>query len=279
MIKKLTVLFCVFIFATACEEGNNAIYTVLNDYQTGAVLRTISQSGEYNVYDTSGSVFELEIEEHDTENGALLQSVDVFISLNSGGETLLRSLKPAEFSTGPKGLPRTKMDISLADVLATLQLRSTDVTGGDAIHIRLQLNLTNGNSYTAKDAASSLTGSYFASPYQYSKVIKCIPIGTIDGVYTLHLNDSYGDGWNGAQLVVTVDGSATEYTLEDGASGKFEHTIEGASSMSFAFVSGDWDSEVTYSIVYSELDGTNSQTAISDGPTPAVGEKTLSVCQ
>lgn len=124
-----------------------------------------------------------------------------------------------------------------------------------------------------------MTGSYFASPYKYSKVIKCIPIGAIDGIYTLNLNDSFGDGWNGAELIVTVDGSATAYTLEDGANGSFEHRIEGANTMSFSFTSGDWDSEVTYSIVYADLNGNNSQTAISDGPSPAMGEKTLSICQ
>lgn len=279
MLKKIISLLSFLLLMTACEEGDNAIYTVLDDYKTGAVLRTIAQSGEYNVYDTAGSVFELEIEEHDVEDGALLQTVEVYLSLNSRSEVLFRTLLAGEFSTGPKGLPRTKMQISLAEALSALQLSSTDVTGGDTINIRLQLNLTNGNTYTDKDAASSLTGSYFASPYKYSKVIKCIPIGAIDGIYTLNLNDSFGDGWNGAKLIVTVDGIATEYTLEDGASGSFEHRIEGASNMSFSFTSGDWDSEVTYSIEYSSFDNTNGQTAISDGPTPSVGEKILSICQ
>ena len=278
MMKKYIKLMSILLLAAACQESDNAIYTVLDDYQTGAVLRTISQSGEYNIYDTSGSIFSLEIEEHDKQNGGLFQNMEMYISIN-GGEKLYRTVEPSEFATGPTGLPHAKVDISLAIVLSTLQLNANQVTGGDTVNIRLQLNLTNGKSYMDKDAASSLTGSYFASPYRYSKVIKCIPIGAIDGNYVLNLNDSYGDGWNGAKLTVTVDGVATDYTIEDGASGSFTHTIEGASTMSFLFSGGDWDSEVTYNIVYSALDGSNTQTVFSDGPSPSDGEKILSICQ
>lgn len=49
--------------------------------------------------------------------------------------------------------------------------------------------------------------------------------------------------------------------------------------MSFLFSGGDWDSEVTYNIVYSALDGSNTQTVFSDGPSPSDGEKILSICQ
>ena len=84
--------------------------------------------------------------------------------------------------------------VGVASVLSSLQLNTNKVTGGDTVNIRLQLNLTIGKSYTVKDATSSLTGSYFASPYPNIKVIKCIPTGAIDGNYVLNLNDHYGNG-------------------------------------------------------------------------------------
>ena len=204
--------------------------------------------------------------------------MEIYIPIN-GGEKLYRTVEPSEFATCPTGLPRAKVDISLASVLSTLQLSINKVTGGDTVNIRLQLNLTNGKSYMAKDAASSLNGYYFASPYKYSKVIKCIPTGAIDVNYVLNLNDSYGDGWNGAKLPVTVDGVATDYTIDYGASGSFTHTIEGANTKSFWFSGGNWDSEVTYNIVYTALDISNTQIVFSDGPSPSDGEKILSICQ
>ena len=86
-------------------------------------------------------------------------------------------------------------------------------------------------------------------------------------------------GWNGAKLVVVVDGVTSEYTLADGASGSFTHTVTSGRTMSFSFASGDYDEEVTYNIVYAALDGSDEQVALSDGPSPAVGEKILSICR
>ncbi len=54
--------------------------------------------------------------------------------------------------------------------------------------------------------------------------------------------------------------------------------ITSGSTMSFSFASGDYDEEVTYNIVYTALDGSDEQVALSDGPSPAVGEKILSIC-
>ena len=50
--------------------------------------------------------------------------------------------------------------------------------------------------------------------------------------------------------------------------------------MGFKFVSGAWDSEVDFNIVFSKLDGSNSQTALPNvGASPATGYYALSVCQ
>jgi TonB-dependent SusC/RagA subfamily outer membrane receptor len=87
-------------------------------------------------------------------------------------------------------------------------------------------------------------------------------------------------GWNGAALVITVDGEKESFTLGSNlSSGKFTKKIEGATTMSFVFESGEFDSEVSYTIVYQSLAGDNEQIAISDGPSPTPGEKILSICQ
>ena len=213
-------------------------------------------------------------------NEDLLQDVQVFTKHQNGNEALMRTIQASDFTTGPKGLPRVDLKLSLKDALTTLGIGSSSVAGGDKITFRFQLNLTDGRSFTDIDSSSSLTGSYFAAPFSYSKIIKCIPIGAIDGLYTLNLVDSCGDGWNGAALVITVDGEKESFTLGSNlSSGKFTKKIEGATTMSFVFESGEFDSEVSYTIVYQSLAGNNEQTAISDGPSPTPGEKILSICQ
>lgn len=278
--KNNIIYLSILMSLLSCQKSNNDIDKVLSDFTNGAVLRTITQSGEFNIYDTEGSVFEITLEEHDTENGDLLQDVQIFTKHQNGNEALMRTIQASDFTTGPKGLPRVDLKLSLKDALTTLGIGSSSVAGGDKITFRFQLNLTDGRSFTDIDSSSSLTGSYFAAPFSYSKIIKCIPLGAIDGLYTLNLVDSYGDGWNGAALVVTVDGEKERFTLGSNlSSGKFTKKIEGATTMSFVFESGEFDSEVSYSIVYQSLDGDNEQTAISDGPSPTPGEKILSICQ
>jgi hypothetical protein len=274
--KKIITLFSLLLVTVSCQEPDTTINDVLDNYVTGAVLRGWNPTGDYNFFAPSTSIFTVEIEEHDDQNGALMQDVQVFVSLNSGTEVLIRTLTSTDFAVGPTGLPRHQLTVTLGESIAALGLSSSQYTGGDVINIRLQLNLTDGRSYTAKDAASSLTGSYFKSPYIYNMTIKCIPTGAVAGDYTIDMIDSWGDGWNGASITVTIDGVSQNVGLPTGANGSQTVTVPaGATSMSFAYVSGDWDSEVTYSITFNN--GGADQVAISE-TNPGAGVKVLSVC-
>jgi Zn-dependent metalloprotease len=109
--------------------------------------------------------------------------------------------------------------------------------------------------------------------------LECPVYDVIPGIYTLTMVDSYGDGWNGASVDVTIDGSTSSYTIDDGATATLVITIPaGTSTMSFAYTNGAYDSEVSYTITYTKLDGTSEQTALSDGPSPIGGIKTLNIC-
>ena len=274
--KKIITLFSLLLVTVSCQEPDTTINDVLDNYVTGAVLRGWNPTGDYNFFAPSTSIFTVEIEEHDEQNGALMQDVQVYVALNSSTEVLLRTLTSADFAVGPTGLPRHQLTVTLGESIAALGLSSSQYTGGDVINIRLQLNLTDGRSYTAKDAASSLTGSYFKSPYIYNMTIKCIPTGAVAGDYTIDMIDSWGDGWNGASITVTIDGVAQTVGLPSGANGSQTVTVPaGATSMSFAYVSGDWDSEVTYTITFNN--GGADQVAISE-TNPGAGVKVLSVC-
>ena len=241
--KNIFTYGFVFLLVLACKKSDNSIDKVLENYGQGAVLRTIDQSGEFNYYAISSSSFTATIEAHYKEDGGLMQNVEIFVSADGGTEAKLRTLMPSDFQVGPTGLPRATFTVTLAEVQNTISF-----SVWRNVAIRLQHNLTDGLSFTAKDAASSLTGSYFASPYQYNLIVGCFVTdgSAIPGKYTMNMVDSYGDSWNGAKLVVVVDGVTSEYTLADGASGSFTHTITSGSTMSFSFASGDYDEEVTY---------------------------------
>ena len=182
---------------------------------------------------------------------------------------------------GPVGLPRFDISISLTQALGALGVGS--FRGNDVVTVRFQLNLTDGRSFSRTNVTGSMTGSYFRSPYQYPIVIGCRfdanNTGAVPGVYTITGQDSWGDGWNGATLKWTIDGVTTSWTVA-GTDGTTSFTVPAsASTFGFEFTSGDWDSEITYQVNWTGLDGSGSQTALSDGTSPAVGFKAMNICQ
>ncbi len=158
-IKTILLTFMIG-FVSSCEDPDNPIYTVLEDYTKGAILRTIEiESGEFNSYDLN-SFFAATIEEQDAENGALLQSVDVYVGFK-GAEALIETIQSSAFTTGPFGLPRTRIQVTLQQGINALGLSSSDYTGGDTMPIRLALNLTDGRVFTSQDAGGALQGQRF----------------------------------------------------------------------------------------------------------------------
>ncbi len=85
--------------------------------------------------------------------------------------------------------------------------------------------------------------------------------------WTIEMQDSWGDGWNGASLSFTFDGiDGGEYTLEDGDSLTQVIAVPNGSVIDVSFNSGEFDEEVTYQI----YDG-NGTLVLEGGPTPTTG--------
>ncbi len=260
---------------------------VIDNFTVGAVLRTRNQQGSpYNAF-VPGSVWTVTVEEQDEQFGGLLESVDLYISFtdnqddpndSSVPEQLLATFAASEFGTSSRGLPELTFTTTLQESATAVGI-GTGYSGGDVFSYRFVVNLTDGRSFTNTDANNGvLGGSYFSSPYKYDVTVACIPVGPVPGTYTLDMQDSFGDGWNGASIRVTVDGVATDYTITpaQGASNSESITIPAtATTWSWEYVSGDWDSEVTY-----QLYAPNGKLAYADGPNPVIGDITdlFSIC-
>ena len=89
------------------------------------------------------------------------------------------------------------------------------------------------------------------------------------------MQDSWGDGWQGSEVICTIDGVATKVSLASGSAGTDTITIPvGASTAVWSFSAGDWPSEVTFQII-----GPNSGNVIGDfGPSPVAGPIALNLC-
>jgi hypothetical protein len=289
--KKINIyLISLAMMAFSCskefssdEYGGYEMLTdyMLKEYQVGAALRTITESGSYRFFDPGNSLWSATLETHDHESGGLTESVEWYVSNGGNNEVLARTVSRSEMYDGPVGLPR--MDISMSLVEAGGLVGGYQ--GGNTIIHRMVLKLTDGRTFSTESVSGSLTQSYFKSPFQYRKTITCFMdagiVAAVPGLYTVNMTDSWGDGWNGASVVMTLDGVDYSTSFNGGSSDTkvFEVPV-GSTTMGFKFVAGAWDSEVDFNIVFSKLDGSNSQTALPNvGASPPTGYYALSVCQ
>ncbi|MDC3338110.1 fibronectin type III domain-containing protein, partial [Flavobacteriales bacterium] len=67
--------------------------------------------------------------------------------------------------------------------------------------------------------------------------------------YIINMEDSYGDGWNGANLQVDVAGIVATVELLAGSSGADTVYAYTGDLVTFTFASGTWDTEITYDII------------------------------
>ncbi|MEA1785898.1 hypothetical protein U1E44_07330 [Arenibacter sp. GZD96] len=285
-IYNISLLALLSLIWVGCENDDAAPNRALAETTNGAVLRTFEvESGVFNFFDTT-SEFSVTFGEQDAEDGDLMQSVDVFVTLqkrtpagsfqDAGSEVLLRTISASEFSIDEFGLPRTNLTASLDQVLATLGITTNDFVGGDRIQFRLLLNLTDGRTFTVGDAAGNVeSSSFFRSPYRYFATVACIPLNPVAGEYTFDLLDNFGDGWDGAFLTVTIDGVSQDITVTTDQGDVAVHVFNvpvGTEEFTIEYTAGSFEGEHEYKIL---LDG---EEIFSDGPGPGVGLVTLSIC-
>jgi len=279
----------VLVFA-ACEDSNEIVDQVNAGIERGAVLRTLNVLSNEIAIQSDGSItpganFGVELEYQDHEDGDLLAEVEVYVGYrdntaggtdNDKAQVLVTSIPASSFSTGDRGLPVVTYSITGDEMLSALSLPSSEVEGGDQFEIRFEAVLTDGRRYSFADNSGTLTGSYFSSPWLYTANVVCAPSTPTPGVWTIDMADSFGDGWNGATLIATVDGEETVFDVSSAEGSASIETLvvpPGAEVISFIFTSGSFDEEITFTVT-----SANTNVVIDAGPNPPVEVELLDYC-
>ncbi|MHA7832534.1 MAG: hypothetical protein ACX93O_15670 [Flagellimonas sp.] len=231
--KHITILFAgAALLATSCDDGDAVIDQVTAETERGAILRTVNLISNEIPIGNDDSNFAVEVEIQDSENGDLVQSVEVYLGFRDNtvaeGETdldteevLAETLDPSSFENGPFGFPRFSYEIALPELVAALPISNADVDGSDQFTVRFELVLTDGRRYSFDDNTGTLTGSFFSSPFLYTATVVCPPKAPTAGTWTVEMQDAFGDGWQpttsdggGPGLIVTLsDGTVYEIGL------------------------------------------------------------------
>jgi len=273
----------------ACEDGDNVIDDITENETRGAILRTISIEENEVLYDVGNSTvigggFSVILEEQDQEGGDLLASVDVFFGFrdnteesgtgNDREEILAGTIPASDFSIGEFGLPRTTYTVTAEEIQTALNVPDSEIFGGDQFTVRFELVLTDGRRYSFADNSGTLTGSFFSAPFLYTANIVCAPSIPTSGDWIFDLQDSFGDGFNGANISVSIDGEVTTVDLPSGSEGQVIVNVpDGASTISIIFNSGSFDEEITFQVT-----SANGNTVVDIGPNPPVGAELLDFC-
>ncbi len=201
----------LFIVNFSCHDSENVIDGVL-DYETGAILRTISVDNAVLNSSDPESAFVATVEAQDEADGALLSEIRVNaqfrdLSPDNGtteAEAFVYSIPASATYEGPVGLPRADISMSFGAAAAAMALSPSDYEPGDVVIVKLEIVLTDGRVYGPDSAAGIITGGFFSSPFQYNALLTCSPQ---PGDYVVTMQDSYGDGWQSAEgIAVDVDG-------------------------------------------------------------------------
>jgi len=230
-------LAAVVLFSTiSCTEEDNVVDDVLTGVTSGAVLRTISIIANEIPIGDDTALFSIEVEEQDNQDGALLESVDVYTTFADGSpddgdssaattsEVFLFNIPASSFTAGPFGLPRATITIPATDLIAAVNLTNDALFGGDAFTTRLALNLTDGRTFSVDNAGGIITGGFFNSPFQYTTPIVC-PVDETEfiGDYVLSnvIPSDFGDIYKEGSVVTLEAGTTsvermfTAVVLED----------------------------------------------------------------
>ena len=217
--KNLAILSVLLVTYSCDKNPDNVIYDLDPDAIHGVVLRTISIDNFLLNSSDPNSAFMVTVEEQDDQDGALMESVDIYLTFrdftpDNGTTTVSRSflknLDASVFSTGPLGLPRASISVTFGEATAAMGLSSDDYAPGDIYVIEFSVNTTDGRVFDASSSSNVLTGVYFNSPFKYNAPLTCSPV---PGVYSVKMWDSYGDGWqtndgnSGDGIQVTLNGT------------------------------------------------------------------------
>lgn len=290
MKNTFRILFSLLIVAsiTSCQKEEGTIYDVL-DYETGAILRTLSVNSALLNNNIPTTEFSVTVEEQDEQDGALLESVDIYVTLRDltpdNGNTVavdkfVKSYDASVFTTSSVGLPMATLSANYGEAFAALGISTSDVTAGDIFLMELRLNLTDGRTFGKSSAAGIITGGFFSSPFVYNALIVCSPE---PGDYHIDMRDSYGDGWQGGGIEVDIDGVVTKYKVPDEYSAtenpggltqiwdaEADVTVpDGTVSLTWTWISDAYNSECEFEI-YSPYGDLLLQITGDDNPSPGL---------
>jgi hypothetical protein len=280
-LKNIALLTSV-VFIIGCSDNERFVDEVFDATTRGTVMKTISQDLNFQV--GQESILSVSAEVID-QRGQDFESIDVFLRYTdnredddpnnvSRDEELFTTFAKSDLDLSGE-YPVINFSFTSTEFNDFFNLEEEQYDQGGRIRIRFALVMSDGRVFSSDNLNNVVSGgAFYRSPFEYSFNMICLPDVPQPGTWTVDLQDSFGDGWNGAEVVVTIDGVETTIGLPSGSSGSesFEVPV-GSEVLSIKYSSGEYDGEVTFQVT-----APSGDEILDAGPSPAVDQELVDYC-
>lgn len=246
MKRKLNIISSLLLISltwVGCEEEDKNPLNLLEPETSKApyvrilVDETIVAAGDIATSSFNGTVNAL-------ENN--VSSWELSVSRESGG-VASDTIPLTTVTTFP-----SEISIPYTEIADALGISINEISGGDFIRFLGKSTGLDGSVFAFENFTGSITGQQEQrQAYNFIVLIKCSPISdaTVPGIWTIDMQDLYGDGWDGAFVTFEIDGVATNYTFGAGSEASFDVEVPaGTSSLVISYTSGAFEEEHVYTI-------------------------------
>jgi len=280
-------MFVASLTFISCGDEVNELQTGA-EFEAGAYARILTSSADKttNLLNPSSSSFDASIEFVDAESGNLVDSYSIYVTFKDNtiasdtapdfsisDEVLIQTWEKSNFVSGDT-YPTLAFSVNASDAISKLGLDLINAEGGDTFVYRGEITLSDGRIFSSTNSGVSINSELFYNDaFSFNSAFVCVPDQPISGDWKIDMVDSYGDGWDGAYIAVTVDGAETKYTVTGSTN---SHTITipaNTATLQWEYVSGDYESEHSFKVY-----APSGNLVLSDGPGPAAGFLALNLC-
>jgi hypothetical protein len=258
--KIILGLLAVSLAFTSCEDEDKDPITVHEDPDNiPAYVRMGGYETIIPITEVPDAVFNANV----NDRRGNVASWDLTVQLESGGEIIAGPAAVVSLTSFP-----TDISFSYEDLATLMGITTADISPGDFVRFLGTSTGKDGRVWTFENFSASITGQpEQLQAYNVVVLIKCANItdATVGGTWIADLQDSYGDGWDGAFLTFEIDGNETDYTVSGGQAfgATYEIDVPDGAELIISYTSGSFEGEHTFDLT--SPDGPYG----SYGPAPA----------
>ncbi|MGB5609297.1 hypothetical protein [Eudoraea sp.] len=241
--KIILGILAVALTIASCENEDKFPLSVhLDDANKAAYVRAVVNQTVYLVEDVPDATFEATIDVP-VDNVA---QYDLSFTLISGS---------GDYDTIPLNTITefpTSISYTYAELTGFLGITTADIGGGDLFQFIGTCIGKDGRFWTASNFTGDVTGQVAQfNGFTFTVLVDCAPITDVEtaGTWVANLQDSYGDGWDGAFLTFSIDGSTTAYTIsaDQGFEAIYDIDVP-AGVLEIFYTSGNFEGEHSFSL-------------------------------